>query len=156
MKEGLIEQLKTQEIFFLNTISCFTEEDSAFKPKEEMHTIAQHIGHVAETITWFLEGTFGDKGFDMNFDNYAEKMKKHTSFDDCVKLFKDATAKGIALIKEVPDSEIMAPITGQIMTGAPKMASVGAIGDHTAHHRGSLAVYARLIGKIPKVYYGEM
>lgn len=155
MKEGLIEQLKTQEKFFLNTISCFTQEDSAYKPKEEMYTVAQHIGHTAETVSWFLEGAFGDKGFDMNFDNYVEKMKKYTSFDDAVALFKDATAKGIALVSDAPDSELVAPITAQIMTGAPKMAVVGAIGDHTAHHRGALAVYARLIGKTPQMPYSE-
>jgi len=156
MKEGLIEQLKTQEKFILNTVSCLTEEDSSFKPNEEMYTVAQHLGHAAETVEWFLEGAFGDKGFDMNFENYAERMKKYTSFDDCVKYLKEVTANGIEKIKEVPDAELMAPITAQIMTGAPKMAIVGAIGDHTAHHRGALSVYARLIGKKPQMPYGEM
>lgn len=156
MKEGLIEQLKTQETFFLNTVSCLTEEDSGFKPKDEMYTVAQHVGHSAETVSWFLEGAFGDKGFDMSFENYEERMKKYTSFDECITQFKDAVAKGIELIQKVPDSELMAPITGQIMTGAPKMASVGAIGDHTAHHRGALAVYTRLLGKKPMMPYGEM
>jgi len=156
MKDGLIEQLKTQEKFFLNTISCLTEEDSNFKPKEEMFTVAQQIGHTAETVTWFLEGTFGDKGFDMNFDNYDEKMKKHTSLDASIKEFTAAIAKGIDLINKAPQSELMAPITGQVMTGAPKMAAIGAIGDHSAHHRGALAVYARLLGKKPQMPYGEM
>ncbi len=156
MKEGLIEQLKTQETFFLNTVSCFTEEDSAFKPKDEMYTVAQHVGHTAETVDWFLEGAFGTKGFDMNFDNYEERMKKYTSFDKGVQQFKDAVANGIQRIKEAPDSELMAPITADIMKGAPKMAVVGAITDHSAHHRGALAVYARMAGKVPKMPYGEM
>ncbi len=156
MKEGLIEQLKTQEKFFLNTISCFTEGDSSFKPKDEMYTVAQHVGHAAETVDWFLEGAFGKGGFDMDFENYHERMKKYTSFDECVKQFKDATASGIQNITNIPDSELTAPIEAEIMTGAPKMAVVGAIGDHTAHHRGALAVYARLLGKAPKMPYGEM
>jgi len=156
MKEGLIEQLKTQEIFFMNTISCLTEEDSGYKPNEEMYTVAQHVGHAAETIDWFLEGAFGSKGFDMNFEDYGERMKKYKSFDESVKYFKDATAKGIENLKATPDTELMAPITGEIMTGAPKMAVVGAIRDHTAHHRGALAVYARLLGKKPQMPYGGM
>ncbi len=156
MKEGLIEQLKTQEKFFLNTIDCFTEEDSAFKPQEDMYTIAEHIGHAAETVTWFFDGVFKEEGFDMNFEGYAERMKKYISLDQCVKQFKDAIAIGIEKLKEVPDSELTAPITAQIMTGAPKLAAVGAIADHSAHHRGSLAVYARLLGKTPKMPYGEM
>lgn len=156
MKEGLIEQLKTQEKFFLNTISCLTEEDSGFKPKEEMYTVAQHIGHAAETVTWFLEGAFGEKGFDMNFDGYEERMKKYSSLNACIKEFKENVAKGTKLINEVNEGELVAPITAQIMTGAPKLAVVGAIVDHTAHHRGALAVYARLLGKKPQMPYGEM
>ncbi|MBN1299712.1 MAG: DinB family protein [Melioribacteraceae bacterium] len=156
MKEGLIEQLKTQEKFFLNTISCLTEDNSAYRPKEEMYTVAQHIGHAAETISWFFEGAFGEKGFDMNFDDYSEKMKRFTSFDDAVKQFKDAVALGIEKIKAVHDTVLLEPITAEIMRGAPKMAVVGAIVDHTAHHRGSLAVYARLLGKVPMMPYGEM
>ena len=156
MKQGLIEQLKTQEKFFLNTISCLTEEDSGFKPNEEMYSVAQHVGHTAETVDWFLEGAFGDKGFDMNFENYAERMKKHISFDESVNYFKEATANGIERLKAVSDAELIVPITAKIMTGAPKMSVVGAIVDHTAHHRGALAVYARLLDQKPQMPYGEM
>ena len=156
MKDGLIAQLKMQEKFFLNTISCLTEEDSTFKPKEEMYTVAEHIGHTAETIDWFFEGAFGEKGFDMNFENYAERMKKYTSFDESVKYFKEATAKGIKTIEAHTNEELLAPIKAQIMNGDPKMVIVNAIVDHTAHHRGSLAVYARLLGKQPQMPYGEM
>ena len=35
----------------------------------------------------------------------------------------------------------------RIMEGASRLAVVSGIVDHTAHHRGSLAVYARLIDK---------
>ncbi|MEE9431801.1 MAG: DinB family protein, partial [Melioribacteraceae bacterium] len=138
------------------TISCLTEGDSDFNPNEEMYTVAQHIGHTAETIDWFLEGAFGDKGFDMNFENYEERMKKYSSFDESVKLFKEATANGIKRLQALSDAELMAPITAEIMTGAPKMAVVGGIVDHTAHHRGALAVYARLLGKKPQMPYGAM
>ena len=40
------------------------------------------------------------------------------------------------------------------MGGVPKFAVISALSDHTAHHRGSLAVYACLIGKEPKMPYG--
>ena len=156
MKEGLIQELKTQEKFFLNTISCLTEEDSGFKPTEEVYTVAQHIGHAAETIDWFFNGIFSNKGFDMNFENYEERMKKYTSFEKCVQQFKEATANGVEQLKNASDAKLMAPITGEIMTGAPKMSVVGGIVDHTAHHRGALAVYARLLGKKPEMPYGKM
>ena len=155
MKEGLIGELQYQEKFLLNTIDCLSEEDSTFHPNEKMYTVAQHLGHTAETIDWFMEGAFG-KGFDMSFENYEEKMKKHKSFDESVKLFKEATARGVETIKNVPDAELMAPITGEIMKGAPKLAIINAITDHSAHHRGALSVYARLLDKTPKMPYEGM
>lgn len=156
IKEGLIAQLKMQEKFFLNTISCLTEDDSGFKPKEEMFTVAQHIGHTAETIDWFFEGAFGDKGFDMNFENYAEKMKKYTSFDKSTKYFKEATENGIKKLQALSKDELLYPIKAEIMKGEPKMVIVNAIVDHSAHHRGALSVYARLLDKKPQMPYGEM
>ncbi|MCP5062945.1 MAG: DinB family protein [Ignavibacteriae bacterium] len=156
MKEELIKELEIQKTFLLNTINCLSEEDSGYKPNDKLYTVAQHIGHATETIDWFMEGAFG-KGFDMNFDNYEEKMKaKYNSFDASVKLLNEATTRGIETIKNASDAELMAPITAEIMTGAPKMSVVGAIVDHTAHHRGALSVYARLLGKKPQMPYGEM
>ena len=35
----------------------------------------------------------------------------------------------------------------------PRLGVVSGIVDHTAHHRGSLAVYARLRGKVPPMPY---
>lgn len=42
---------------------------------------------------------------------------------------------------------------GPIMGGMPRFAILGAIRDHTAHHRGALTVYARLLGKAPPMPY---
>ena len=156
MKEGLIEELKAQEHFIMNTIECLSEVDSAFAPKEGMLTVAQHLGHIADTIPWFMDGAFGPAGFDMNFENYGEKLKQYTSYDKCVEMLKQNYATAKAKINELPTEELMKPITGQIMKGAPRMAAIYGIGDHTAHHRGSLAVYARLLGKTPKVPYADM
>lgn len=153
LNEGVAGQLKTQEKFFMNTISCFAEEDSAFKPDEKTYTVAQHVGHAAETVTWFFDGAFGDKGFDMDFENYAEHMKKYISFNEAVEQLKDAYAKGIKIIEGLSEVALRESITGEVMKGAPKTAIVAAIGDHTAHHRGALAVYARLLGKVPQMPY---
>ncbi len=156
MKDGLIEQLRTMRQFFLNTISCLTEEDSAYAPKEGMYTVAEMIGHTAHTVEWFMDGAFGADGFDMNFENYAERMKQHTSLTKSVAYFQDTIEQAIQKITDTTDKELVAPIPqGPVMGGAPKMAVVGAIADHTAHHRGALSVYARLLGKIPQMPYGE-
>jgi uncharacterized damage-inducible protein DinB len=52
---------------------------------------------------------------------------------------------------------MMVPLPpGPVMGGMPRMAIVGAIQDHTAHHRGALTVYSRLCGHTPAMPYMEM
>jgi uncharacterized damage-inducible protein DinB len=157
VKEGLIEQVKTVRQFFLNTISCLSEEDSPFAPKPEMYTVAQLVGHTAHTVQWFIDGAFGPSGFDMDFDNYFERMKKYQSLKQGIEEFEKAIEYAIKTIREADEVELIARIPeGQIMAGGPKMAVIGALADHTAHHRGALGVYARLLGKVPQMPYGEM
>ena len=65
-----------------------------------------------------------------------------------------AVANAIAVVGAASDEELFSPITDtRIMNGAPRAAVVSGIVDHTAHHRGSLAVYARLLGKVPEMPY---
>jgi uncharacterized damage-inducible protein DinB len=42
------------------------------------------------------------------------------------------------------------------MGGLPRYAIVSALTDHTAHHRGALTVYARLLGLVPPMPYMDM
>ena len=156
MKQGLIESLKSMRQFFLNTISCLTEDDSAYAPKEGMYTVAEVIGHTAHTVEWFMDGAFGPNGFDMNFENYAERMKQHTSLTKSVVYFQEVVDNAIQSITDMADAQLVELLPeGPVMGGAPKMAVIGAIADHTAHHRGALSVYARLLGKIPQMPYGD-
>ena len=111
MKEGLIEQLRTVRQFFLNTISCLTQEDSNYAPKEEMYTVAQQIGHTAHTVGWFMDGAFGPNGFDMNFENYVERMKKYTSLKQGVEEFEHEVERAIHTIEKTTNAELMAPDT---------------------------------------------
>lgn len=155
MKAVLVEELKSLQKFFLNTVSCFAEEDSSYRPNEDVFTVAQLVGHVAETLPWFIEGAFGEKGFDMDSDGFKERIKKYVSFDACINDFKKNVSDAIEKINSLSEEELMAPITGEIMKGAPKMTIISGISDHTAHHRGALAVYARLMGKTPKMPYAD-
>jgi uncharacterized damage-inducible protein DinB len=39
------------------------------------------------------------------------------------------------------------------MGGLPRCTILNALTDHTAHHRGALSVYARLLGLVPPMPY---
>jgi len=65
-----------------------------------------------------------------------------------------AFSRAISVVGAASDETLLEPIPNDmILDGAPRMAVISAIVDHTAHHRGSLAVYARLLGKVPPMPY---
>ena len=154
LKDQAIGQLKTMQHFFKNTISCFTEADSGFAPKKEMFTVANHVAHAAETIPWFIEGAFGKKGFDLDFEAGEKRIRQFKSFEEALAKFDREVESAVAAVAKKSDQELMGALpAGPIMGGLPVMAIFPALTDHTAHHRGALTVYARLVGKVPKMPY---
>lgn len=157
MKEGLLAELQVSRQFFLNTISCFEEQDSGFVPKDGMYSVAQQVMHTAQVVDWFMEGTFDEKGFDMNFGDFEARIRKCTSLQEALDALNVSYDRAEQTVKDKPESVWMEtfPKDAAIMPGLPKVAIISSIADHTAHHRGSLAVYARLMDKVPPMPYGE-
>ena len=150
---GLVAQLESSLKHFKGTMSALDESDSAFAPREGMFTVAAQVSHVAGTVDWFMEGAFGD-GWDMDFETHEGHARAVTSLAEAVAHLDRAYAAAIATIGSTSDEALFAPIADQaIMGGAPRAAVVSAIVDHTAHHRGSLAVYIRLLGRVPAMPY---
>ena len=150
----LVTQLRTSLKYMKTTVSAFDEGDSGFAPQPELYTVAGHIAHAADSVDWFVEGAFGE-GWNMNFEGLIAAARAVTSLDDANAWLERAYAEAIAAIEGAPDEVLLAPIPDErIMGGAPRAAIVGAIVDHTAHHRGALTVYARLLGKVSPMPYG--
>jgi uncharacterized damage-inducible protein DinB len=152
--ETLVSQLKVTRHYFLKTCECLEEGDSAFAPAEGMFTVAQQVAHTAQTVDWFREGAFGS-GFDMDFEGHAAEVLKVTSLAAALEWLDRAHKELVALIGSKSMDELSEPIPdGPIMAGLPRMTIVSGLVDHNAHHRGALAVYARLCGKTPAMPYG--
>lgn len=151
--ETLVKELETSLKFFKATLAVFEEEDSGFAPQPELYSVSGHVAHAADSVEWFVEGAFG-KGWNMDFEGLIAAARAVTSLTDAVAWLDRAYAAAADALGSASDDELSAPIPDpRIMAGAPRAAIVGAIVDHTAHHRGSLAVYARLLGKIPAMPY---
>jgi uncharacterized damage-inducible protein DinB len=156
VKEGLVEQLKSVAEFFERSTRCLSEDDSEFSPSKGTFTVVNQVAHVAQTVDWFLEGMFSPDGFDLDFEKHAREMMTCTSLTSAREWFDRAMHNAIETIHSKTDQELLQPLpAGPIMGGAPRSAVVGAIADHTAHHRGALTVYSRLLGKVPIMPYGE-
>jgi len=145
--DGLIKELESTQKFFKTTLSVFEPDDAEFAPYPELYTVAGHVAHVADSIDWFIEGGFGG-GWDMEFEASIAKAKAVTSLQEATEWLNRSFVNATAVVGKASDQVLFESIPDtRIMAGAPRLAVVSGIVDHTAHHRGSLAVYARLIGK---------
>ena len=150
---GFVKELEMDLKFFKTTISVFEEADSGFAPQPEMFTIAGQVEHVADTVDWFVEGAFGS-GWNMDFEAHIANAKAVASLAQAMEHLDRAFANIAKVVGAASDQQLFEPIPDkQIMEGAPRCSIVSGITDHTAHHRGALAVYARLQGKEPPMPY---
>ena len=151
--DGLVQELHSTLRFFKTTLAVFDADDAGFAPNPELYTVAGHVAHAAGSVDWFIEGAFGE-GWDMDFDADIAKAKSVKTLEEATAWLHRAFENAVSVVGNASDEELFAPIADtRIMEGAPRAAVVSGIVDHTAHHRGSLAVYARLIGKVPAMPY---
>jgi uncharacterized damage-inducible protein DinB len=157
MAENLVRQLNQSKEFFDRATYALDEDDSGYCPTDEMMTAAAQVAHVALTVDWFREGAARPEGFDMDFENHMKACMAVTSLTEARAMYDKAHAAATAFIGGMSDAELQAPLPeGPVMGGAPKFAIVGGIEDHTAHHRGALSVYSRLVGKVPPMPYMDV
>lgn len=152
--QDLVRQLQNAKEWFDRSTSCLGEEDSTFAPAEGMRTAAQQVAHVAQTVDWFLEGAFRPEGFDLDF----EKHERQVTAVDSLTAARAWLDRSFAAAAEALGSRSMEELQqrlpeGPVMGGAPRLAMIAALADHTAHHRGALTVYARLCGHVPAMPY---
>lgn len=154
IKNTITGELAAAHKFFNTSTRELSEADSAFAPKDGMFTAAAQIAHVAQTIDWFVAGAFAPEGFSMDFESMDKEARACTSIAAARAWFEKSVQNAHAAIQAHSDEEWLAPLpAGPIMGGMPRCAIFGAINDHTAHHRGALTVYARLLGKVPPMPY---
>jgi uncharacterized damage-inducible protein DinB len=120
-----------------------------------MMTVAQQVAHTAQTLEWFIDGVVRPGGFDLDFEKHAGEVAKVTSLGAARKALDAAYAKVLEFLRSRSPEQLAAPLApGPIMGGQPISDLVWAMVEHTAHHRGALTVYSRMLGKVPPMPYG--
>ena len=157
LAQQCVGELTATKEFFNRSTRSLTEELSGYAPAEGLMTTAQQVAHAAQTIDWFIEGAFSPAGFSMDFETMGKETAKVTSLKAARAWFEKSVASASATLGAKSDAELLAPIVpGPIMGGMPRMAIVGGITDHTAHHRGVLTLHARLNKLVPPMPYMDM
>jgi uncharacterized damage-inducible protein DinB len=149
------QSLEHQRQFFLRSTSCFAPEHAGFAPKPGMLSVAAQIAHTAGTVDWFMAGIFSPTGFDMDFAAHEAAARTVTTLDAAFAKLNASYDAAIATIDRTSRADLMVPIApGPILGGVPRIAVFECLADHTAHHRGALTVYARLLGLVSPLPYG--
>jgi uncharacterized damage-inducible protein DinB len=151
----LAKQLLANKEFFERSTSVLDEADSGFRPREAMMTVAQQVAHTAQTLNWFIEGATRSEGFDLDFEKHAQGTAAVISLAAARQRLEKAYANAIQFLRSRSPEELARPLApGPIMGGQPISDIVWSMVEHTAHHRGALTVYSRLLGKVPPMPYG--
>jgi uncharacterized damage-inducible protein DinB len=152
---ALLADLRSARKFFEISTACLTEEDSGFAPVPGTWTVAQQVAHAAQTVDWFREGAFRPEGFDTDFEKLGAEVQEFRSLAAARAWLARAFDQILEVVQAASPESLAEPLPPGIMGGAPRAAVVSALVDHTAHHRGVLTVYSRLLGKVPAMPYME-
>lgn len=154
LAQQAVGELAVAHEYFNRSTGNLTESHSDFAPAPGMMTAAQMVAHVAQTVDWFIEGAFRPEGFDLDFETHIRRTNGYDSLAAARAWFEKSVAEASATLGSKSDAELLELLpAGPIMGGMPRIAILGAITDHTAHHRGALSVYARLNGVVPPMPY---
>lgn len=156
MKENLLKEIDSIEEFLNRSTSCLQESDSEFTPIDGSLSVAQQMAHIAQTVDWFVDAIESDTGFDMDFEGHWRDVMPINSLKVAREWLARAFDNARSVVSKMSEQELATPLPeGLVMGGQPKYSVVSGISDHTAHHRGALTVYSRLLGKTPQMPYME-
>lgn len=146
-------QVRQEQRLLSAIVNAFEPEHGAFRPKPEMMTVAQQINHIAHTIFWFREGAFG-AGFDLDFEKLEDLNSREVTLAWALAELEKQYDSLVSFLESQSEAELHAPMgENPIFGAAPRYVVLNAQADHTAHHRGALSVYLRLLDIIPPMIY---
>jgi uncharacterized damage-inducible protein DinB len=155
LKAQALSGLDDTRRFFDRTTSVLEERDSTFRARPETMSVAGHVAHVAQTIDWFREGCLADR-WDMDFAAHMAATERVTSLAEARRSLAEAWRRLRIAVEAMSAGELAETMADNpILPGRPRSYVVQGLVDHCAHHRGALAVYARLLGRVPPMVYGE-
>jgi len=155
LKDDALYEIQTTRHFFNRSTRCLAEADSGFRATPDTMTAAQQVAHTAQTLDWLRDGMFDDN-WDMDFEKGTAATQAFTSLTAARKELDAAWDRLQARVERASEEELGSTLADNPILGVrPRHSGIKAVVDHTGHHRGALAVYARLAGKVPEMPYGD-
>jgi uncharacterized damage-inducible protein DinB len=148
------ESLRKSRQFLNNIIKDFKPEHETFRPTPDMWTVAQQIRHIGRCAYWFRKGGF-ENHWEMDFEGEMKEMAKPVTLKAAIAELDSEYNALIAFLESVPPAVLAEPLEPNPIfpIGVPRSIVVDSLCEHTAHHRGALSVYLRLLGIKPTMAY---
>jgi uncharacterized damage-inducible protein DinB len=149
---------------FISEIQNLSESEMSFRPHRESRTPAEIAIHIVESGLMMSgeltrpDGNFQRKSFPQFMKEYAREIRPTTKKGDLVKLMKRSHAEGDRQFRAAGELHMLQFITRFDGKQGTRLAWMNHGISHEEYHRGQLALYARLAGRIPaltQLIYGK-
>jgi uncharacterized damage-inducible protein DinB len=139
----------------IDEIENLSDADLRFRPHAESRTVAELVVHLAESGLMMAgeltrpDGNFRRKSYPQLIKEYAARLPSATRKSQLVKLLKRTHADGDGKIRAAGELFMLQSITRFDGQRGTRLAWMNHGISHEDYHRGQIALYARLVGRVP-------
>ncbi len=162
--DELLEAWQYTRAGVINEMKNLPEASLTFRPSPESRSAAEIAVHIAESGLMMAgelsrpDGSFQRKSFPEFMKEYAKGVKATNSKKELLLLLAKTHSDGEKKIKQAGELHMLQLITRFDGERGSRIAWMNHGISHEEYHRGQLALYARLIGKVPaltQLIYGK-
>lgn len=140
---------------FIAEAANISADEYGFRPAPESRTVAELITHVIES-GWMMAGELSRPDGDFTRQSYEDHIREHAGAIDAdqprdalLELLRSSGEAGAARIREAGDLAMLQRIRRFDGVEATRLSWMYHGIDHESYHRGQLALYARILGRVP-------
>ncbi len=143
-RSGVIDELKS-----------FPDKSLAFRPTEEARTAAELVRHIVESNLMMSgelsrgNGDFQRKSFEGFLQEYGRSVAAYRTKKQLLEALRRTHREGEAKIRQAGELHILQLIRRFDGEMGTRLAWMNHGIAHEEYHRGQLATYARLMGRVP-------
>ena len=141
----------------IGEVANLSEQDVRFRPHAESRTVAELVVHIVESGLMMAgeltrpDGSFRRKPYPQLLKEYAGGLPAATRKAQLVRLLKRTHADGAKKIRAAGELFMLQSITRFDGERGTRLAWMNHAISHEDYHKGQIALYARLVGRVPKL-----
>lgn len=128
--------------FLLRAAEQFPETDYSFRPTADVRTVAQQLGHIADTQNYFCSTALGEER-----PRQTNIEKTHSAKAPLLEALRESFAECERALSQ-SDEELLLPAR-RSNNSSPRLSLLILNASHNFEHYGNLVTYMRIRGMVP-------